>query len=107
MDRRFHLVVWGATGFTGRLVCEHIAADYQARQARRHHDCDSAAARVRSWSRQPKRKSSGVQATVGWAMAGRNRAKLEAVRDSLTLTDPSCEVTSGLLKACRLFESAV
>jgi len=26
--------VWGATGFTGRLVCEHLVRDYQVRGAR-------------------------------------------------------------------------
>jgi len=31
MGRQFQLIVWGATGFTGSLVCEHIAADYQAK----------------------------------------------------------------------------
>ena len=28
------VVVWGATGFTGKLVCEHIATDYQVRASR-------------------------------------------------------------------------
>ena len=28
-DRAHDLVVWGATGFTGRLICEHIAQQYQ------------------------------------------------------------------------------
>jgi uncharacterized protein YbjT (DUF2867 family) len=23
------IIVWGATGFTGKLVCEHLARDYQ------------------------------------------------------------------------------
>lgn len=27
--RKFDVVVLGASGFTGRLVCEHIAKDYQ------------------------------------------------------------------------------
>ena len=27
--RPFHVVVWGSTGFTGKLVCEHIAKDYK------------------------------------------------------------------------------
>ena len=31
MERPYHVVVWGATGFVGKLVCEHIARDYQAR----------------------------------------------------------------------------
>lgn len=29
--RPFEIVVWGASGFTGRLVCQHIAKDYQGR----------------------------------------------------------------------------
>jgi len=29
MSRPYSIVVWGATGFTGRLVCEHIAKDYK------------------------------------------------------------------------------
>lgn len=32
--RPFHAVVWGATGFTGRLVCEHIARDYKGGQVK-------------------------------------------------------------------------
>lgn len=46
--RPFHVVVWGATGFTGRLVCERIAKAYPGK--------------------------------IKWAMAGRNKAKLEATR---------------------------
>lgn len=51
-DREFDLVVFGATGFTGRLVAEYLAE--QARE-------------------QPLR----------WAIAGRDRAKLEAVRAAI------------------------
>eukprot|EP00878_Enallax_costatus_P002058 GHUV01002224.1.p1 GENE.GHUV01002224.1~~GHUV01002224.1.p1 ORF type:complete len:439 (+),score=107.02 GHUV01002224.1:127-1443(+) len=32
--RPYQVVVWGASGFTGRLVCEHIAKDYQAKGLR-------------------------------------------------------------------------
>ncbi|MCV0382742.1 MAG: saccharopine dehydrogenase NADP-binding domain-containing protein [Erythrobacter sp.] len=49
--RKFDIVVYGATGYTGRLVAEHFVREYGAR------------------SDAPK-----------WAMAGRNRAKLEDVR---------------------------
>lgn len=48
MSSKFHVVVWGASGFTGRLVCEHLAAHYNGK--------------------------------VRWAMAGRNKEKLESVR---------------------------
>jgi short subunit dehydrogenase-like uncharacterized protein len=49
----FDIIVYGATGFTGRLVAEHLAARY------------------------------GVGGDVKWAMAGRSREKLEAVRDEI------------------------
>lgn len=29
MSKPFNVVVWGASGFTGQLVCEHIAKDYK------------------------------------------------------------------------------
>ena len=52
-DYEFDIVVWGATGFTGRLTAEKLAA------------------RVGSGS------------DLRWALGGRNMAKLEAVRASL------------------------
>ena len=48
MPRAFDVIVFGATGFTGRLVAEYLVARHGA--------------------------------GVGWAMAGRSRAKLEEVR---------------------------
>ena len=53
MDREFDVIVWGATGFTGALVAEHLFA--------RH----------------------GINQELRWALGGRNQAKLEAVRDRL------------------------
>ncbi|MGA3119293.1 MAG: saccharopine dehydrogenase [Polyangiaceae bacterium] len=52
-DRLWHLVIWGATGFTGRLVAETMARRY------------------------------GGNPAVRWAIAGRDRGKLEKVRDDL------------------------
>ncbi|MFK7974981.1 MAG: trans-acting enoyl reductase family protein [Halioglobus sp.] len=49
-NREFDIVVLGATGFTGQLVVEYLANKY------------------------------GVDGEVKWAIAGRNRSKLEAVR---------------------------
>jgi len=46
----FDVIVWGATGFTGQLVAEYLAQTY------------------------------GVDGDLRWAIAGRNRDKLEAVR---------------------------
>jgi len=52
-DSEFDIVVWGATGFTGRLAAQKLAA------------------RI------------GGGNNVRWAIGGRNRAKLEAVRSTL------------------------
>lgn len=50
--RDFEIVLWGATGFTGRLVAEYLAGGDGA-------------------------------GDIPWAIAGRNRQKLEALRDDL------------------------
>ena len=55
-DREFDIVVYGATGFTGRLVAEHFVREYGGETPR--------------FSDGPK-----------WAMAGRNASKLAEVRD--------------------------
>ena len=53
MDQReFDVVVWGASGFTGRLVAAYLAETY------------------------------GLDGELKWAIAGRNRDKLEDVRSS-------------------------
>lgn len=51
-SRRFDLVLWGATGFTGRLTAEYILREHGGKGVR-------------------------------MALAGRNRSKLEAIRDDL------------------------
>jgi len=51
--REFGIVVYGATGYTGRLVCEYLNNQY------------------------------GVNGDVTWAMAGRSQEKLVAVRDEM------------------------
>src|SRR5579862_8630378 len=50
---RFDIVVYGATGFTGQLVAEYLAAHYKG------------------------------DANLKWAMAGRSKDKLAAVRDAI------------------------
>lgn len=47
--QEFEVIVYGASGFTGRLVAEHLMQTY------------------------------GVDGAVRWAMAGRNRDKLRDV----------------------------
>ncbi len=51
--REFDVLVWGATGFTGALVAEYLLHQY------------------------------GVDATLHWAIAGRNADKLAALKTSL------------------------
>jgi short subunit dehydrogenase-like uncharacterized protein len=53
MNKSFDLIVFGATGFTGRLVAEYLQNTY------------------------------GVGGDVRWAMAGRSASKLAQVRDEL------------------------
>ncbi|MDP2017546.1 trans-acting enoyl reductase family protein [Hydrogenophaga sp.] len=53
MDKAFDIIVFGATGFTGRLVAEYLHNTY------------------------------GANRGVAWAMAGRSQEKLTQVRDAL------------------------
>ncbi len=53
MSSKFDIVVYGATGFTGKLVAEYLAAHYKG------------------------------DASLKWAMAGRSKDKLAAVRDEI------------------------
>ena len=56
-DRDFEIILWGATGYTGRLVAERLAT-------------------------QP------ATATLRWAIAGRDGARLERVREELASAAP-------------------
>jgi short subunit dehydrogenase-like uncharacterized protein len=53
MDRDFEIIIYGATGFTGRLVAEHLLKTY------------------------------GATGDLRWAIAGRNPAKLDEVRSEI------------------------
>lgn len=50
---KFDIIVWGASGFVGKLICEYLVSQY------------------------------GNNPDVRWAMGGRSQSKLEAVRSSL------------------------
>ncbi len=52
-DREFEVVVWGASGFTGRLVAEYLLGRY------------------------------GTDGALRWALGGRNSRKLESVREAI------------------------
>ena len=57
-QRKYDLVLFGATGFTGGLTAEYLAQN--------------------------------APPSTRWALAGRNRAKLEAVRTRLAALNPAC-----------------
>ena len=64
-DSEFDIVLWGATGFTGRLAAEKLAA------------------RV------------GDRGDVRWALGGRNQAKLESVRRGLGAAAADIPIITG------------
>ena len=65
-QRKYDLVLFGATGFTGGLTAEYLAQH--------------------------------APAATRWALAGRSRAKLEAVRTRLAALNPAC-ASLGLIEA--------
>jgi short subunit dehydrogenase-like uncharacterized protein len=69
--RDFDVVVYGASGFTGRLVCEHLARDYSGKPNAKP---AAEAPTVLPQTGNPK---------VRWAMAGRDEGKMSAVARDL------------------------
>ncbi len=66
-EKQYDVVVWGATGFTGRLVCEYLLTHY------------------------------GVSEKLSWAMAGRSESKLKALRTELVQWNSKAESIPILL----------
>ena len=66
MEREFQIILWGATGFTGRLVARYMCERY------------------------------GVDGAVRWAIAGRNQSKLRALQQELVALDPAAASLSLL-----------
>ncbi len=56
-NRKFDVVVYGATGYTGKLVADYLNKQY------------------------------GTQGDIRWALAGRSQSKLEAVRSDLNIDE--------------------
>eukprot|EP00887_Chlorella_sp_A99_P001868 scaffold19.g1868.t1 len=73
--RPYHVVIWGATGFTGRLVAEHLSRDYKASQR---------AAAAPCVPRPPPLPADRQGGEVKWALAGRDQTKLEKLRLELS-----------------------
>jgi len=85
--REFDAIVYGATGFTGRLVCEHLARDYSGRPSLPASARPSAAPGLPAADAAPPPptapKTASANAPVRWAMAGRDPAKLSALAADL------------------------
>jgi short subunit dehydrogenase-like uncharacterized protein len=64
---RHDILLWGATGYTGQLVAAYLA------------------------------RQEGVGRALSWALAGRDAAKLAAVRDTLATIDPAASALPLLL----------
>lgn len=75
-EREFGIIVYGATGFTGRLVCEYLHQRY------------------------------GVGGEVSWAMAGRSQEKLEQVRDLMSISPEVSLLTADASSPTSLNELA-
>ena len=58
--RSYDIVIWGASGFTGKLVCQYLIKNYGV----------------------------GIGSAFRWAIAGRNHKKLETIRKELKLNNP-------------------
>ncbi|WP_437492962.1 saccharopine dehydrogenase NADP-binding domain-containing protein [Sorangium sp. So ce1014] len=76
IDRTYDVIVFGATGFTGRLVAEYLATQGKEASAR-----DDAAGR-----------------SIRWAIAGRNAGRLAEVKAALEAIDPACS-SVGVVEA--------
>ncbi|KYF78911.1 saccharopine dehydrogenase [Sorangium cellulosum] len=74
-DRTYDVIVFGATGFTGRLVAEYLATKGKDSSA------GEAAARP-----------------VRWAIAGRNAGRLAEVKAAMEAIDPACSAV-GVIEA--------
>lgn len=76
IDRTYDVIVFGATGFTGRLVAEYLATKGKEASA-----LDDAAGR-----------------SIRWAIAGRNAGRLAEVKAALEAIDPAC-ASVGVVEA--------
>lgn len=75
--REFDIIVWGATGFTGKLTAEYLLAEY------------------------------GTGGGLKWALGGRNQSKLEAVREDLGATVDGLPIVIGDSDDSEFLESMV
>ena len=88
MERPYQIVVWGATGFVGRLVCEHISRDYQASLS----TGSRTPVVVQGCVKVLTSCMTNVQGKFKWAMVARNKARLEGVHQEMVKINPKVKV---------------
>ena len=99
MTHDFEVVVWGATGYTGRLVSEVLAQNYQVKGGAMP---TSSPVDLRCWDIQrglpakPLPIARTLQGKVTWAIAGRNDKKLKDLKTELAKLQKGCEVGLAL-----------
>ncbi|WP_437718670.1 saccharopine dehydrogenase NADP-binding domain-containing protein [Sorangium sp. So ce448] len=74
-DRAYDVIVFGATGFTGRLVAEYLATKGKDASAR-----------------------GAEERPIRWAIAGRNAGRLAEVKAAMEAIDPACS-SLGVIEA--------
>ena len=62
---KYDIIVWGASGFVGKLICEYLVAHY------------------------------GKDSSLRWAMGGRSKSKLEDVRAGLGPAGADIPILTG------------
>ena len=117
--RPYEVVVWGATGTVGKLVCEHVAQHYQVTKPANSDRLDQLTLNmsthgipclnaVHAWLAWPALECTHLpsvdhgmqtfqapfllQGRIKWAIAGRNQAKLESIRSHVAEMNPECKV---------------
>jgi short subunit dehydrogenase-like uncharacterized protein len=76
LQRPYDVIVFGATGFTGRLVARYLSAKYPV-----HHQ-DAGDDTTTSTNTTTEHSN-----TFRWAIAGRSQERLQAIKHDLRLSD--------------------
>lgn len=126
VHRDFDVVVWGATGFVGRLICERLARKYQVRSCTSqpasgstrfhgHAKVDALVTACGCCAEADKNsicrvdcsvnRCSSSQGEVKWAMAGRNKEKLEGVRETAAAANGAAKVCCLQMKPSETLRS--
>jgi len=84
MSREYDIIIFGATGFTGTLACEYMEANLLLAKQNEQPKRDK---RVYQLNKEFQHVQTGYAKKVGdvkWAIGGRDRAKLDKMKEKLT-----------------------